>query len=261
MYVLLVGLVMGASNTLTKQHRSLQLMSDENRRLAIRVRGAAAQKTESDEELMMRISRDLHDGPAQDLGFALLRIETLKERARDLAAGSAGGDEVGEDFDLIETALTAALKEMRDISSDMRLPELADLSLEETVERAVVDHRSKTGSEVAVELSNVCKSPSLPTKIVAYRVIQEALSNSYRHAPNSSRHVEASCPEGTLELRVSDSGPGFDPDTTVDDADRSHIGVRGMRERVEMLGGILRISSSRAGGTKVTVRIPVDEMS
>jgi len=43
--------------------------------------------------------------------------------------------------------------------------------------------------------------------------------------------------------------------------DSSHIGVRGMRERVEMLGGILRISSSRAGGTKVTVRIPVDEMS
>ena len=237
-------------------------MSDENRRLATRVRGAAAQKTETDEELMMKISRDLHDGPAQDLGFALLRIETLKERARDLAAGGgAGSDEVGESFDLVETALTSALKEVRDISSDMRLPELANLSLEETIQRAVADHRSKTGSDVAVGLSNVCRSPSLPTKIVAYRVIQEALSNSYRHAPGSSRHVEVSCPEGALELSVSDSGPGFDPGTTIDDADRSHIGVRGMRERVEMLGGILRISSSHAGGTKVTVRIPVDEMS
>ncbi len=262
MYVLLVGLVMGASNTLTKQHRSLQLMAEDNRRLATRVRGAAAQKTETDEELMMRIARDLHDGPAQDLGFALLRVETLKERARDVVAGGgSGGDEIGEDFDLVEAALTSALKEMRDISSDMRLPELAVLSLAETIQSAVADHRSKTGSEVDVGLGADCKSGSLPTKIVVYRVIQEALSNSYRHAPGSSRHVEASCAEGSLEFSVSDSGPGFDLDAPADDTDRSHIGLRGMRERVEMLGGILRISSSRAGGTKVTVRIPLDKMS
>ena len=262
MYVVLVGLVMGASNTLTKQHRSLQLMAEENRRLATRVRGAAAQRTETDEQLMMRIARDLHDGPAQDLGFALLRIETLRERARDVLAGGGSGSEGGsEEFALVETALTSALKEVRDISSAMRLPELAGLSLEETIQRAVADHRSKTGSEVAVGLGADCKSGSLPTKIVVYRVVQEALSNSYRHAPGSSRHVEASCSEESLELSVSDSGPGFDPGTPVDDANRSHIGVRGMRERVEMLGGILRISSSRAGGTKVTVRIPLDKMS
>jgi signal transduction histidine kinase len=262
MYVVLLGLVMGASNTLTKQHRSLQLMAEDNRRLATRVRGAAAQRTETDEQLMMRIARDLHDGPAQDLGFALLRIETLRERARDVLAGGGSGSEAGsEEFDLVETALTSALKEVRDISSGMRLPELAGLSLEETIQRAVADHRSKTGSEVVVGLGADCRSGSLPTKIVVYRVIQEALSNSYRHAPGSSRHVEASCSEESLELSVSDSGPGFDPGTPVDDASRSHIGVRGMRERVEMLGGILRISSSRAGGTKVTVRIPLDKMS
>ncbi len=262
MYVLLVGLVMGASNTLTRQHRRLGLMAEENRRLATRVRGAAAQKTETDEELMMRIARDLHDGPAQDLSFALLRVETLKERARDvMAGGGSGSDEVSDDFGLVETALTSALREVRDISSDMRLPELAALSLEETIQRAVSDHRSKTGGEVAVDLRTDGESPSLPTKIVVYRLIQEALSNSYRHAPGSSRHVEASCSEGLLELSVSDSGPGFDPDTPRDVADRSHIGVRGMRERVEILGGILRISSSLAGGTKVTARIPVDEMS
>jgi len=262
MYVLLVGLVMGASNTLTKQHRSLGLMAEENRRLATRVRGAAAQKTETDEELMMRIARDLHDGPAQDLSFALLRVDTLKERARNvMAGGGSGGEAVSEDFDLVESALTSALKEVRDISSDMRLPELADLSLEETIQRAVTDHQSKTGGEIAVDLRTDGESPSLPTKIVVYRLIQEALSNSYRHAPGSSRQVEASCSGGLLELSVSDSGPGFDSNTPRDVADRSHIGVRGMRERVEILGGILRISSSLAGGTKVTARIPVDEMS
>lgn len=261
MYVLLVGLVMGASNTLRKQHRSLQLMSEDNRRLATRVRGAAAQKTETDEQQVMRIARDLHDGPAQDLGFALLRVEALKERTRDaVVGGGSGDDEITEDFDLVEAALTSALKEVRDISSDIRLPELAVLSLEETIQRAVADHRSKTGGEVSVELASDCESPSMPTKIVVYRVVQEALSNSYRHAPGSSRHVEASCSEGSLEFSMSDSGPGFDPDAPADDSDRSHIGVRGMRERVEMLGGILRISSSRAGGTKVTVRIPLDKL-
>jgi len=254
MYLLLVGLVKGASNTLTKQHRSLRRMAEDNANLASRVREAASQKTETDEELMMRIARDLHDGPAQDLSLALLRIETLKE-------GDPATEQVRRDFDLVETALISALREVREISSDMRLPELAEMGLEETIRRAVSDHQSKTGRGASIESGAVCAGADLPVKIVVYRVIQEALSNSYRHAPDSGRHVEASCADGSLELIVSDDGPGFDPGVPVETADRSRLGVRGMRERVEMLGGILEITSSRSDGTRILVRLPVEETS
>ena len=261
MYLLLVGLVKGASNTLTKQHRSLRRMAAENGNLATRVREAASQKTETDEELMMRIARDLHDGPAQDLSLALLRMEAVKEGVGAVADGdSTGREQGGEDFAVIETALTNALKEVRQISSDLRLPELANLSLEATVRAAVSGHLSKTGSQVPVDLKDLCPTASLPVKIVVYRVIQEALFNSYRHAPDSRRRVEASCAGGSLELIVLDDGPGFDPGVPLETADRSRLGVRGMRERVEMLGGILEIASSRAKGTTVSMQIPVDEM-
>jgi signal transduction histidine kinase len=236
-------------------------MAEENASLVTRVREAASQKTETDEELLMRIARDLHDGPAQDLSLALLRVESLKEGTEAVVNGAPPTEHVRKDFDLIETALTSALKEVREISSDMRLPELADMSPEETIRSAVSDHQSKTGSGASVKLLSLCASADLPIKIVVYRVIQEALSNSYRHAPDSHRHVEASCTGGSLELVISDDGPGFDPGVPLETADRSRLGVRGMRERVEMLGGILEIATSSSEGTRILVRLPVDEMS
>jgi signal transduction histidine kinase len=236
-------------------------MAEENANLATRVREAASQKTETDEELLMRIARDLHDGPAQDLSLALLRVETLKEGTEAVVNRDPTTEQVRKDFDLVETALTSALKEVREISSDMRLPELADMSLEETIRSAVSDHEGKTGSGATLELGSLCADASLPVKIVVYRVIQEALSNSYRHAPDSGRHVAASCTGGSLELVVSDDGPGFVPGVPLETADRTRLGVRGMRERVEMLGGILEIASSGSEGTRILVRLPVDETS
>src|SRR3990172_8457994 len=81
MYLLLVGMVGGASSTISRQHRRLEQLAVQNADLAKRVRRAAAQKSETDERLLMRIAQDLHDGPAPDVSLALLRLD---------AAGGAG---------------------------------------------------------------------------------------------------------------------------------------------------------------------------
>ena len=259
MYLLLVGLVKSASNTLASQHRHLGQLAQENERLAQRVRRAAARKTETDEQLLKRIAHDLHDGPAQDLGLALLRIRSLRQGAEThLSQADRQVQQIREDFQLVETALADALKEVREISSDLHLPELAGLSLPQVVEKARLDHERKTGSKVAAALGPVPASASLPLKIAVYRVLQEALNNSYRHAGAREQRMSISHSDGWLSLQVADGGPGFDPpEAEGNQKARPVLGLRGMRERVEMLGGALEITSGPRG-TTISVRLPLE---
>src|SRR3990172_12887608 len=134
MYLLLVGMVGGASSTISRQHNRLEQLAVQNADLAKRVRRAAAQKSETDERLLMRIAQDLHDGPAPDVSLALLRLETV---TGGQAPSSAAGP---DDAQLMLTALQSALKEVRQIASDLRLPEMEQLSLREVTEKAVREH-------------------------------------------------------------------------------------------------------------------------
>ncbi len=260
MYLLLVGLVKGASNTLFRQHRHLERLAQDNAHLAQRVQKAAARKTETDEQLLMRIGHSLHDGPAQDLGLALLRIKSLRQgTVRHLPRGESAADRVREDFELVETALADALRETREISLDLHLPQLERLTLPETVEKAKLDHEKKTGSTIEVDGGDVPASASLPVKIAVYRVLQEALNNSHRHAGGMEQRISVSYADGWLELRIADGGPGIDP--SVGEAakgTRPGLGLRGMRERVEMLGGTLEIESAVGEGTTVRARLPLE---
>ena len=224
------------------------------------VRKAAAEKTETDEQLLMRIAQDLHDGPAQDLGLALLRIKSLRKGTeRHLPNADREAERVREDFDLVETALAGALKGTREISSDLRLPELEGLALPEVVEKARLDHEGKTGTAVGMAQGSVPASASLPLKIAVYRVLQEALNNSFRHAGAEEQHISISHADGWLMLEVADGGPGFDLAKTEGSQDaRPALGLRGMRERVEMLGGTLEIATRPASGTTIRVRLPLE---
>jgi signal transduction histidine kinase len=259
MYLLLVGLVKGASNTLASQHKNLGRLAQDNAQLAERVRKAAARKTETDEQLLMRIGQDLHDGPAQDLGLALLRIRALRQ-GTEIRLSNQDNEtlNVGEDFQLVETALDGALKEIREISSDLHLPELDALTLPEVAEKAKFDYERKTGAEVAMHRGAVPASASLPLKIAVYRLLQEALNNSYRHGGAMGQRISISHAHGWLMLEVGDAGPGFDPMEAGRDEDAEvTLGLRGMRERVEMLVGNLDVDSGPGRGTTIHVRLPL----
>lgn len=260
MYLLLVGLVKGASNTLVGQHRNLRQLAHQNARLAERMREVAARKTETDEQWLMRIAHELHDGPAQDLGLALLRIKTVRQRARaHLATAPGQTKQLDQDFDLMERALAEALKELREISSGLRLPELAKLTVAEVAEKARLDHERRTGSGVALDRGPIPAAASLPLKIAVYRVLQEALNNAYRHAGGRGQRLRVSYAHGWLELQVSDAGPGFDLEEEVRDGLFGRgLGMRGMRERIEMLGGTLHVASRLGQGTTVTARLPLE---
>ena len=96
-----------------------------------------------------------------------------------------------------------------------------------------------------------------PFKITAYRVVQEALTNAFRHAGGAGQRVRAAAHDGQLCLEVCDEGPGFDADKAFEDD--HHLGLLGMRERVRSQGGAFRVESHPGGGTKVVACLAMRE--
>jgi len=252
-YLLLAGLVGRASRTIVSQQERLQenvtqlhTLLDQNEQLHGRIRRAAARSTALNEQYLRRISADIHDGPAQDLALALLRIEPLAD------ALSLSPDAVN-DFQTIQTAMESAMTDLRTISAGLRLPEIEQSSITETIQRATYDFESKTGSPVVITLGPLPAEAPLPVKITLFRIIKEALANSYRHADSSGQTVHVYEVAGNLHTEITDSGRGFDP-TAVPGG---HLGLVAMRERVELLGGQFEVHSQPGSGTAVRAVLPL----
>jgi signal transduction histidine kinase len=255
-YLLLAGFVRRASNTIEQQRATLndqitrltELLA-QNQELHERVRRAAGSVATLNERFLRRIGSELHDGPAQDLGLSLLKLDALIGRWEQ----SQTAPEFVEELTGIQTSLQNAQKEVRAISTGLSLPQLAELSLPETVIRAVRAHERRTGSRVHLEVAPLPEQAALPVKITVYRVLQESLNNAHRHAGGANQQIHVWMEGELLALEVSDDGPGL-----VDQAKATrngHLGLLGMRERVESLGGTFSIKGEPGKGTRIMVRL------
>ena len=205
------------------------------------------------ESYLRRIGSELHDGPAQDLGLSLLKLDDLLEQVEAHPQEKLDLKTI-EQLATIEASLKNAQKEVRGIAAGLSLPQLSELSLADTVLRVIRTHEGKTGTKVALELESIDNRVALPLKITVYRLIQEALNNAYRHATGAELRVHVYVDEGQLVLEISDRGPGFHPEQ-VGEWD-GHLGLRGMRERVESLGGKFEIRSQIGKGTMIIASLP-----
>jgi signal transduction histidine kinase len=263
MYILLAGIVRRGSDTIRRQQLDLrdkvsQLtdLLEQNERLGRRVRRAATEGTARNERFLRRISAELHDGPAQALGFALLRLDTIIAQSTKCHCDKMTIPEASADLDLIQSSLGEALTEIRTLSSGLVLPTLDDLSLRETLVRVGRFHERRTDTKVELDLDGVPEHASLPLKITVYRFIQEALANAYRHAGGRGQKVSVTREADQLHIEVSDLGPGFAWNDGQQNGE--HLGLEGMRQRVESIGGTFRIQSEIGQGTHVMADLPVD---
>jgi signal transduction histidine kinase len=255
-YLLLAGFVQRSSDTIEEQQATLNdqisrltEVLGQNQELHERVRRAAGSVATLNERFLRRIGSELHDGPAQDLGLALLKLDALvgrREQSQDAPA-------FVEEMTAIQTSLENAQKEIRAISGGLSLPQLAELSLPQTVVRAVRAHERRTGSRVKLDIAPLPEQAALPVKITVYRVLQESLNNAYRHAGGANQQIRAFMDGEMLALEVSDEGPGFVPQPAA--TFNGHLGLAGMRERVESLGGTFSVKSEIGKGTQVTARL------
>jgi signal transduction histidine kinase len=244
-YLLLAGIVKRGSDTIRRQQHELERRLEQNSRLHERVRQAAGRTTALNEQALRRISADLHDGPGQALALAMLRLDSLQAPCPDSTAACM---RTRTDFETVHSAVRDALSDLRAISAGLRLPELERLSVAEVALRAIDDHQRRSGVMVQRQLEFLPDQVPLPIKIALLRTLQEALSNATRHGTGADVSVDLNGTGDRLKLKVSDHGPGFDPLLA---EGSGGLGLAGMRERAELLGGAFQVESQPGGGTTV----------
>ncbi len=248
----LLHIVRRGSRTIEQQQVSLEQrvgeltrLLSENRRLRTRAQLASARASETNEIFLRRLGADLHDGPAQLISLALLRLDT-EPPATHRAVHSN-----------VQTVLVDALKDIRNIAAGLAVPEIDTLSLEDALRSAVKRHEQLTGTSVSVRFDQMVATPHA-IKLCAYRFVQEGLSNAFRHAAGAGQTVSATCVSDAVTIELSDSGPGFDPATD----GRSHsLGLRSLTDRIESLAGTFRLDSSPGKGTRLVAQIPFNHGS
>jgi len=258
-YLALFAVVRRGSETIVRQQRDLSekvaqltALNAQNSLLHQRVKRAAERATALNENFLQRLSADLHDGPGQDLGFALMQLKTVQPVCA--VSGSTNAKCPASSLEPVRVAVQSALDDLRAISADLQLPDIRHLSLPELAARSVRDYETKTGSSVQLE----CTVPDVPAtmrvKITLCRVLQESLANVYRHAQGKNARVTVGGDAETLVIEVKDEGPGFQPGNS-----RRHgrLGLAGMRERVEVAGGTFTIQSAAGQGTMVRATLPL----
>jgi len=222
-----------------------------------RIKNASRRGVELNEQSLRRIGSELHDGPVQSIGFALLKLDAIVDKEID--ATSSPGAAAGL-VDKIRQALKDALQEVRGLSAGLVIPELKDLSAREAIIRAIDRHEKRTSTSVARELDGMPEQLGNATKICLYRLVQEGLNNAYRHGGGIDQFVGVVVRKSQLILTVSDAGPGMDPEHGDRTSDSEHLGLRGMRERVESLGGDFHITSNqRHIGVKLIAALPLND--
>jgi signal transduction histidine kinase len=258
MYLLLFALVRRGSKTIVQQQHDLAGKVAEltslnrlNSLLHERVRRAAGRTTTLNENFLQRLSADIHDGPGQDLGFALMRLKSVDEAGGD---GAPGQPWLTENLVPVRVAVQAALTDLRAISADLQLPDIGHLTLIGLTERVLRDYENKTTVRVRFESSIPDVNSSMRVKITLYRLLQESLANAFHHAKGENCRVVLSGDAGRLVVEVKDDGHGFDAESAIR---KGRLGLAGMRERVEVLGGTFVLETGRGNGTVIRATLPL----
>lgn len=225
--------------TLDDQVRELSQLLAANTELRQRVDDASQRTVALNERYLRRISSDLHDGPTQLLGFAVMRLEAIRKgKGRD------------DDEKLILRSVQDAIDEIRDICRDLRLPELEELSGSEVAVRAIRAHELHSGMPVDAKISQV-NVTSQGTRICIYRFLQETLSNASRHADPKLIKASVNPEDDGIAVVVEDDGTGFVPGRLP-----PGLGLSGLEERIASLGGRMEIFSDPSVGTRVKMVLP-----
>lgn len=217
----------------------------ETARLRQQVQHAAVREERS------RLARELHDSVTQSLYSLTLLAEGWR-----LQAGEEGQEYVAQHFGRLCAIANQALREMRLLIYQLRVPVLEKEGLVGAIQRRleVVERRSGIDGRLLVEGQIEALPPTVEEHL--YRIVQEALNNTLKHARATAvtvhmRAMPASPHGPSIAVDVVDNGQGFDPARVVEG-----VGMESMRERVAHINGSLEIHSTLGAGTRVCVRVP-----
>ncbi|MFV1990939.1 MAG: sensor histidine kinase [Acidimicrobiales bacterium] len=208
------------------------------------------QVTQAQEEERLRISRELHDETGQELVHVVRRLEAIGE--------SAEPGQARQIDDLLQT-MRDTLKSVRRFSRDLRPAVLDDLGLLAAIEMVVEDTSSRLSVGANLNVLGDPRRVNRTIELALFRIAQEALRNVERHSHATSATVRLAFDDDEIQLSVSDNGCGFSPPRNLSQLTRrGSLGLLGMKERAELVGGRFELRSSPEHGSEVTIRVKAD---
>ncbi len=233
--------------SLLKQRlKESEKMAEQNALLRSRVVEASERYTTQTDRFLKNLGAELHDGPAQYLSLAALRLE---------AAFSKESERPKEAVE-IQQSLQKSLAEIRAISRGLSAPDIDSLSLVDVVKRAVEDHAEHSPLRPDISfLGSQAPELSLSDKLCVFRFLQETLSNAARYAPASKCTVIAEAQNDRIVVKITDDGPGFDSSEETALRDDGGQGLMGLRDRVESIGGRFDVASRPGEGTTIAMTL------
>ena len=209
--------------------------------------GKLARMIEQHEDERRRLSRELHDETAQVFSAVKMELGLLRD-----GLAPAQGDRLEHALELIDTGI----RSIRSVTNDLRPSLLDDLGLLPALRSLVADFGTRSEIRSAFAAPPTLPSLSKEAELALFRALQEGLSNVRRHAAAANVEVALSVEPAGVRLLVRDDGRG-PPETTLERLERTgHMGLAGMRERINALGGTVRFGGTRGAGASLEVLVP-----
>ncbi len=235
----------------TSEQTSSRLL-EKSRQMQEELRHLSRQLLSAQEEERRKISRELHDVIAQTLTGINVRLAALKGESttnmKDLQS------KISSTQLLVEKSVDIVHRFARELRPSV----LDDLGLIPALQSFLKGYMEDTGIRVTLTVFAGIERSDSDTRTVLYRIAQEALTNVSRHAKASHAEVNIQETEGVIRMEVKDDGQGFEVDgTTQAKTKNNRLGLLGMRERIEMVGGTFCVESAPGAGTTIRVEIPL----
>ncbi len=207
----------------------------------------ARQVTQAQEDERRHIARELHDETAQELVHLVRRLEQL---------GQAADGPVTEHVEELLKLARASLQSVRRFSRDLRPSVLDDLGLVPAIELAVEQMRARVSGGARLQVAGTPRRLEPSVELALFRIAQEALHNVEKHAGATTVAVDLEFTPGGVRLIISDDGSGYTMPANVSDLARAgKLGILGMKERAELVGGSFELLSLAGGGCQVRVEV------
>jgi len=206
---------------------------------------------DAQESERQRMSKAMHDGPAQSPTNFVLQAEIVQRLFEN------NPEQARIELQNLKTTATATFQRVRDFITELRPMMLDDLGLAPIVRRYVKSFEEKSGIQTTLTIAGEERRFEPHREVMAFRAIQELLANIRDHAQCSQVRITLDVDESRVRAVVEDNGKGFDVGAALAQQESKHIGLRTLRERAELLGGLLLVDSTPGQGTRVEIDLPV----
>ena len=194
-----------------------------------------------------RLSRQMHDGPAQALSNFILQTEIA------MRLFEVDQEKAREELSNLKSAASTTFQKVRDFIFDLRPMMLDDLGLAPTIKRYVDAFREKSGLDINATVSGQDKRLENYLEVLVFRSVQELINNSAQHSQATQIKVQIDITNADVRVSVEDNGRGFESSAVTEG---KGLGIKLIKERVEMLGGNFELDSALGQGAKVSFSVP-----